>query len=458
MKFINLTRQIEIGANSYYIEAGAQRLILDCGMHPKQAGDDALPNFKALGDREIDAILVSHAHQDHIGTLPVLMRRQPQAKVFMTEATAEIGSALLHNSVNVMTRQREELGTTLYPLFTHKETNLATDTWRSCRFRQRIDLSGQRVGNRDPSGATFEFVDAGHVLGSAGILLRAEGRTLFYSGDVNFADQTIAQGAVFPESGVDVLIMECTRGDSPQAEGFTRAAEERRFAEAIGRAFEAGGCVLVPVFALGKTQEALAMIHRFRREKLLGDFPLYIGGLSTKMTEIYDRFALTSRRNFPRLQLLEQLEPFVLNGQTIADAPAKAGRVYALSSGMMTPKTLSNVFARRVLEEPKHSIFFVGYADPVSPAGVLRAAKPGDMVALDPDEPAQELRCRMETFQFSAHASRESIVAYVQKVAPKKVVLVHGDPAAVEWIRATIAAALPEAEVIVPTPGVEMEL
>ncbi len=458
MKFINLTRQIEIGANSYYIEAGAQRLVLDCGMHPKQAGDDALPNFKALGDREIDAILVSHAHQDHIGTLPVLMRRQPQAKVFMTEATAEIGSALLHNSVNVMTRQREELGTTLYPLFTHKETNLATDTWRSCRFRQRIDLSGQRVGNRDPSGATFEFVDAGHVLGSAGILLRAEGRTLFYSGDVNFADQTIAQGAVFPESGVDVLIMECTRGDSPQPEGFTRAAEERRFAEAIGRAFEAGGCVLVPVFALGKTQEALAMIHRFRREKLLGDFPLYIGGLSTKMTEIYDRFALTSRRNFPRLQLLEQLEPFVLNGQTIADAPAKAGRVYALSSGMMTPKTLSNVFARRVLEEPKHSIFFVGYADPVSPAGVLRAAKPGDMVALDPDEPAQELRCRMETFQFSAHASRESIVAYVQKLAPKKVVLVHGDPAAVEWIRATIAAALPEAEVIVPTPGVEMEL
>ena len=69
---------------------------------------------------------------------------------------------------------------------------------------------------------TFEFIDAGHVLGSAGVLLRAEGRTFFYSGDVNFDDQTIAQGAVFPESGIDVLIMECTRGDSPQPEGFTR--------------------------------------------------------------------------------------------------------------------------------------------------------------------------------------------------------------------------------------------
>nr|MDQ3314473.1 MBL fold metallo-hydrolase [Verrucomicrobiota bacterium] len=111
MKFINLTRQIEIGANSYYLEIEDQHLILDCGMHPKQEGDGALPNLQAIGDRDVDAIIVSHAHQDHIGTLPVLMRRQPQARVFMTEATAEIGNTLLHNSVNVMTRQREEIGT-----------------------------------------------------------------------------------------------------------------------------------------------------------------------------------------------------------------------------------------------------------------------------------------------------------------------------------------------------------
>ena len=91
---------------------------------------------------------------------------------------------------------------------------------------------------------------------------------------------------------------------------------------------------------------------------------------------------------------------------------------------MMTPKTLSNIFARRVLEDPKHSIFFVGYADPLSPAGILRAAQPGELVSLDPDEPPRELRCQIESFQFSAHASRESILAYIKKLAPKKVVLV----------------------------------
>lgn len=458
MKFTNLTRDTEIGANSYYLEFGGKRLVLDCGMHPKREGEEALPNFNALNGREVDAIIVSHAHLDHIGTLPVLMRRRSAARIFMTEATAEIGNALLHNSVNVMTRQREEIGVSLYPLFTHRETDRAADLWRSCPFRQQITLSGERVGKEASDEVTFEFIDAGHVLGSAGVLLRADGRTIFYTGDVNFDNQTIAQAASFPESGVDVLIIETTRGDHPLPEGFTRAAEERRLADAIDRAFTDGGCILIPVFALGKTQEVLAMLYKFRREKLLGEFPVYIGGLSTKMTEIYDRRALTSRRQLPRLQLLEEVQPFVLSGQSINEAPARAGRVYALSSGMMTPKTLSNIFARRLLENPRHSIFFVGYADPESPAGILKLAKRDELVSLDPDEAAQPLRCRIEQFQFSAHASRESIVAYVKRLAPKKIVLVHGDRPAVEWTRAQLAAALPRSEVIVPTPGLEIEL
>ena len=458
MKFINLTRRTEIGANSYYLEAADQRLVLDSGMHPKLEGDEALPNFRALGDRQLDAIVLSHAHLDHSGTLPLLMQRQPNARIFMTEATAEIASTLLHNSVNVMTRQREELGLVMYPLFTHRQTDRATDRWRSCPLRQPFTVEGERARRENEEGITVEFVDAGHVLGAAGVILRAEGRTIFYTGDVNFDDQTVTAAAAFPESGVDVLIIETTRGDSPTPEGFTRAAEEKRLAEAIDRAFRAGGCVLMPVFALGKTQEALGMIYKFRREKLLDEFPIYIGGLSVKISEIYDRRAMTTRRLLPRLQLLEEVAPFVLNGQSIHDSPARPGRIYALSSGMMTPKTLSNIFARRIIENPQHYIFFVGYADPESPAGLLRSAKPGDLVTLDPDEPPQRVACHIEQFQFSAHASRESIVAYATKLAPKKIVLVHGDVPAVEWTRAQLTAALPQTEVIVPTPGVELDL
>jgi Cft2 family RNA processing exonuclease len=458
VKFINLTRQTEIGANSYYLELAGKRLVLDCGMHPKNLGEDALPNFGALKDRQVDAILISHGHQDHVGTVPVLMRRQPRARVFMTEATAEIGSTLLHNSVNVMTRQREELGQRLYPLFTHRETESRTEQWRWCPLRQPMTLVGERASPRDRDELTFEFFDAGHVLGSVGVLLRAEGRTIFYTGDVNFEDQTIMSAATFPEQKIDILIMECTRGDHAKAAGWTRVGEERRLAEAIERAFERGGCVLIPVFALGKTQEILAMLCKFRREKLLGDFPVYIGGLSAKMTEIYDRRSGMGRRQLTRLQLLPEIDPFVLNGQNIHDAPARAGRVYALSSGMMTPKTLSNIFARRILENPRHSIFFVGYADSESPAGILRDAQSGQPVMLDPDEPAQPVRCQIDKFQFSAHASREDLITYAKTLSPKKIVLIHGDPPAVEWMRATLNAELPHREVIVPTPGVELEL
>jgi Cft2 family RNA processing exonuclease len=461
LKFINLTRQTEIGANSYYLEIAGHGVVLDCGMHPKNLGEDALPNFKAIADRNIDAILISHGHQDHIGTLPVLMRRQPDARIFMTESTAEIGSVLLHNSVNVMTRQREEIGSAAarsYPLFAHREIDRAMERWHWSPLRQRISISGERAPQSETDAPTFEFFDAGHVLGSTGILLCANGRTVFYTGDVNFDDQTLMEAAIFPEEKIDVLIMECTRGDHAKSSGWTRAGEERRLAVAIDRAFTRGGCVLIPVFALGKTQEILAMFYKFKRERILPEFPIYIGGLSSKMTAIYDRRAHIARRHLPRLHLMHETAPFVLNSQTIYEAPIRAGRVYALSSGMMTPNTLSNIFARRLVENPQHSVFFVGYADPESPAGLLRDADPGEDVVLNPDEPGQRPRCNIEQFQFSAHATREALVDYARKLAPRKILLVHGDPPAIEWMRSQLAADLPDAEVIVPLPGVELDL
>ena len=458
MKFINLTGHTEIGANSYYLEIGRHRLVLDSGMHPKNTGDDALPLFKAIADRDVEAVLISHGHQDHIGTLPLAMRRFSGARVFMTEATAEIGSVLLHNSVNVMTRQREEIGELSYPLFTHREMDRSSERWRWCPSRQPMSIAGERAPRREKHALAFEFFEAGHVLGSTGIMLRTEGRTVFYTGDVNFDDQTIMEAAAFPEEKIDVLIMECTRGDHAKPEGWSRASEERRFSEALRAAFERDACVLIPVFALGKTQEILAMLYKFRRQRLLPEFPIYIGGLSSKFTDIYDRRTHTTRRQMPRLKLMRDVAPYILNDETVRDTPVRGGRVYVLSSGMMIPKTLSNVFARRIIENPIHSIFFVGYANPESPAGLLRDAGTGGEVALDPNKPRQQIRCNIEQFQFSAHATRESLIDYAAKTSPNKILLVHGDPPAVEWMRDTLSNKLPGSEIIVPTPGAELEL
>jgi Cft2 family RNA processing exonuclease len=322
----------------------------------------------------------------------------------------------------------------------------------------RFDVTGERLRVDESADVSIEFFDAGHILGSVGTLIRAEGRTIFYTGDVQFDDQTVMQGARFPEHELDVLIIETTRGDRATPEGFTRAGEELRLADALRAQFQRGAAVLIPLFALGKTQELLAMFHGFRQRGLLGHCPIYIGGLGTKLTEIYDKLAHQTPRQKPSLDILHSVAPFTMAGKGADATPLKGGRIYAISSGMMTEKTLSNSFARQFLSDPAHALFFAGYADPLSPAGRIRATAPGGTVQLSPEYPPQPLRCTVEEFNFSAHATRESIRAYVNKVRPKKVVLVHGDAPAVEWFRGALAADLPGSEILTPAPGVPLAL
>jgi Cft2 family RNA processing exonuclease len=124
----------------------------------------------------------------------------------------------------------------------------------------------------------------------------------------------------------------------------------------------------------------------------------------------------------------------------------------------MTEGTLSHTFARKMMTDERHAILFVGYADPKSPAGHVKAARHGEMVDLGAETPPAELRCRVEKFDFSAHAHRESIREYVRRVAPKKVCLVHGDRPALEWFERTLRTDLPDSEIVIPAPGAEFEI
>jgi len=417
-------------------------------MHPKQEGLSATPNFQLIPDGGVNSIIVTHAHQDHIGTLPFLTRREPKAKVLMTEPTTRIADVMLHNSVNVMLRQKEEHEIQNYPLFTHRGVEFSRQSWQPCVIGRRYDLGGERNNE-----VTCEFFHSGHILGAAGVMIRAEGKTVFYTGDVNFENQTLIRGAIFPENSVDVLVMETTRGDSPTPVGYTRANEEERLIRAIRDAFGRGGSVTIPVFALGKTQELLAMFWRMRLRGLLAPVPIYIGGLSTKLSGLYDAMSHDPQRAHSEMQLLQELAPYVLSGNEVHSISPRKKCIFALSSGMMTENTLSNIFARRLLGDANQSLFFVGYSDPDSPAGRVRAAHHGDEVVLDAKLPPVKLRCHMEEFNFSAHASRESLLKYAIALRPKKIILVHGDRAAIDWFELKLYRELPETEVIIPEPG-----
>lgn len=445
MTFQSLLRKNEIGANCYLLELGGERIILDSGMHPKEEGTDSLPAHHELPPGSIDSIFVSHSHLDHSGSLPVLMRDQPDADVFMTPATSKLVDALLHNSVNVMQSKRIELGITDYPFYGHRELDRHEKRWRTFGYQQTFQIG-------DQVRATFH--DAGHILGSAAVLLETMDKRVLYTGDVQFEDQTMIPGANLPEDDIDVLIIETTRGASPRDAGYNRTDEENRFADAIDRCLSGGGSVLVPVFAMGKTQEVMSMLHRFKSEGRIPDAPVYIGGLSTKMTVIFDDFADSTPRNNPGFRILEDME-IKTGGRRRKRAPIvyQPGCIYALSSGMMTEKTVSNNFARGFIDNPKNALLFVGYADPDSPAGHIRKGEIGDLIQLDAEQPPVQFNCNMDIFDFSGHATRDDLLNYILRTNPKKTILVHGDPEATDWFASQLKEKLPHSETIIPHPG-----
>lgn len=458
MKLTNLTRANEIGANCYLLDFdGDGRVLLDCGMHPRADGVEALPDLDRIAVDSVDAIFVTHAHHDHIGGLPVAMREQPHARVYMSEPTYYLADPLLHNSVQIMKKQRVELGIDEYPLFGHREIDQYSNVWQAVGLKRLWSMNG--YPDADPREAlTFQFHDAGHILGSVGIELCHRGRKILYTGDVNFKAQTLMKAADFPEAEIDTLIIETTRGAQPRPEGYTRQGELAKLAAGINATFERDGTVLIPIFAMGKTQEVLTALHLMQEREEIPDCPIHIGGLSRAFTQIYDKLAATSRRAHGDLLLMEDVRPQIMDGRKAANYRTKKGEIFLISSGMMTEHTLSNVFAQRFLSVERNGIFFVGYCDPASPAGRLLKTPPGEMVELGKNSGEQPVLCPVEKLDLTSHAQREDLLKYILTVRPRVCVLVHGDPPALAWFQAELAEAAPEMRVVIPEPGVPLEL
>ncbi len=451
MRLRNLTRRREIGANCYMLETEGTRIVMDAGMHPKLTGLDATPNLAAVPYDKVDAAILSHAHHDHLGALPLLQRKLPKTPVYMTEITGEIGAAMLHNSVNVMTHQRDELDLSDYPLFTHKEIDECKTRWTYCGLRKSIELPGAGDVN-----ATF--YDAGHILGSTGVKLTSGGKSIFYTGDVCFESQTLSMPADFPTEGVDVLLMETTRGLHVRDPEYTRRSEKERLGAVIRDTFKAGGSVLIPVFALGKSQEVMLMLHELHEQDLIPEMPIFIGGLSTKITLLHDAYADKARRNYKGFSLMQDISLLVAPRRKKREIEYNTRCIYALSSGMMSAGTTSNQFAQKFLDNPRNTVAFVGYTDPDSIGHAVRNAKPGDKVQLDKHYLPIAVNARIESFDFSAHATRETLVDYACKLKPKKILLVHGDEPAQIWFEDSFKTSLPGTEVLRPDPEQWTEL
>jgi Cft2 family RNA processing exonuclease len=458
MRITNLNPDTGIGASSWFVELDGHGLLMDAGTHPKLEGRAGLPLYGLIQNKEVDAIAISHCHHDHVGSLPVALRYFPRSHVLMTELSYFLVERVLHNSVNVMTRQRDELGIKEYPLYSHDEVDDIAPLFQGFRYNREVDWAAfhkTRAGFLSP---TLEFLDAGHALGSAGMMVRGKKETLFYTGDVCFHDQTILKSARFEDVRADVLIMETTRGNRVVPPGFTRSGEVERLSQAIQRTLERKGSILMPTFALGRTQEILALLSVLISQGKLKPQPIYIGGLGRVFTEIYDLESHRTSRQLPDLQLREALNLVVLEKGQAEKIRLTGGRLFVITAGMMSENTAAHDLALRMMGDEKMAIFFVGYADPSTPAGRLRAARHGETFLFSPGGGEATRNCEIQEFDLTAHANREELLDFVGRVEPRTVLLGHGDEDSREWFEDQIRTHHPQIKIIQPQPGGTVEV
>src|SRR5881628_2385839 len=154
MRIVNLNPASDIGASAWFVEIEGHRLLMDAGTHPKREGRDSLPLYNLIQTEDLDAIALSHCHHDHVGSLPVALRYFPKAHVLMTQLSYFLVERVLHNSVNVMKRQRDELGIREYPLFTHTEVDDIAPVFQGYKYNREIEWAGipkMHAGNSSPT-------------------------------------------------------------------------------------------------------------------------------------------------------------------------------------------------------------------------------------------------------------------------------------------------------------------
>jgi Cft2 family RNA processing exonuclease len=375
----------------------------------------------------------------------------------MTELSYFVVERVLHNSVNVMKRQRDELGIKEYPLFSHEEVDDTAHLYQGFKYNREIDWAAFHRTRAGISSPTLEFYDAGHAIGSAGIMVRGKKETLFFTGDVCFQDQTILKAARFEDVQADVLIMETTRGNKEVAPGVTRQSEADRLAEAIQRVLARKGSILIPVFALGRTQEILAQLHLLMKAGRIPTQPIYMGGLGKVFTEIYDLQAHRTHRQHTNLLLTEALNLIVLEQGQLDKMQLGGGKLFVVTAGMMTEKTAAHELAARMAGHPEHAIFFVGYADPETPGGRLKKAALNETFHFSVSAGDLTRRCEIDDFDLTAHANRDDLLDFVGRVNPRVVFLGHGDEPSRLWFEEAIRKRHPKMVIHQPQPGVAVE-
>jgi Cft2 family RNA processing exonuclease len=409
-----------IGASCFRVEIGPYEVILDAGTRPK--GSQPLPEFDLIYNPNL--ILITHAHQDHIGALPVFHRRFGATPMICSFGTKEIAEVMLTDCLKVQERNED-----FESLFDENDL-----------YATLFHLQTQGVGADfyPLPGLKVRFIAAGHIVGAVCIYLEYGDRSLLYTGDYNTTSSRTTDGlqlADLPQA--EILITESTYGSDVHP---SRRSQEGELLQAIAEVVEAGGNVLIPAFALGRAQEIILALRTSAIFHSL-NIPIYVDGLVRPITNVFQdnldllpkaiaNAAKTGRKD-PFFDSTAKPPVICIDSPRERPLALAYPSVIIASSGMMTGGA-SIYYGKILLERANAAVFISGYTDEESPGRLLQELEPGAEIELDGTK--LTVRSQIRKFNLSAHADRVGLTQVIHKVAPKHLILVHGSPYALKQL------------------------
>jgi metallo-beta-lactamase family protein len=406
---------IEVTGSLHLLEIDDLKLLLDCGM--RQGGEERKP-LMPNSFKDIDAVVLSHAHIDHSGLLPYIYSMGFEGKIFSTVATRELCTILLLDSAKIQKDEYLNRGKPI--LYTEEDVSRCLSLFKVVDYNTPIQIDDVEI----------IFRDAGHILGSSICYINVEGfGSIVYSGDIGHGRSQILN----PPSNlgdVDILILESTYGGKLHP----RINPREELSKLIEEVLQRRGKLLIPVFAVGRAQEILFLIRGLWLEGKLPDVKIYLDSpMAMNSTDLYSKFSSYLKPEFRNEYFLRNISPFdfeaieyIKSHDVSLDIARSNGPAIILAaSGMLEGGRILNHLPG-ILKDPNSMICFVGY----QAVGTLGREILDGKRKIHIDGESFEVKCGVKNIPvFSAHADHNDLINFISSAEflPRKIFLVHGE-------------------------------
>ncbi len=454
-----------VTGSRHMLEVPGFNFLLDCGLFQGRR-DEALRQNRALGfdPKSLSAVLLSHAHIDHSGALPVLQKHGFSGKVYLTRATADLTGLMLEDSARVQVsdcgyvnkKEQRKGKACVRPLYNTDDVRKLVRRFEGVRYRDMLKISPR---------VTASFHDAGHILGSAAIRVKYTARgnttTVLFSGDLGRSNMPILRDPD-PPPPCDVLILESTYGD--RLHEADREIMKQQALDLLTHAKTHKSKIIVPAFAVGRTQELVMRIKELVGEGRLDPIPIYIDSpLASRATEVF--------RRHPECYDEETTKTFTSSGDLFASryihfvsSLEDSKRLNSMKGPCVIISASGMCEGGRVVHHLKHAIqdeanviVFVGFqAEHTLGRKLVEGWDVVPIFGVPTPRRAQVVKLN----GLSAHADRQDLLAYVRAISPSpsKIFLVHGEEKQALSLAAAIQTEYPKIEVTVPHVGSTLEI